>query len=121
MRRSILAFAVAMFALPAALNAQSGQGAQPSLRDQLMPTGNAVMATTPAAAATSAEKAAQDKTAEEKANQPVMAARGSGVGYMIAGLALFVAGLVIDDNDAGTVLILAGAGIGAYGLYLHFR
>lgn len=121
MRRSILAFAIAIMAGPAALNAQTAPAAQAPLRDQLMPAGNAVLAITPAPVATAAEKAAEDKIAEEKPNQPVMAARGSGVGYMIAGLALFVAGLIIDDDDAGTVLILAGAGIGAYGLYLHFR
>ena len=28
---------------------------------------------------------------------------------------------VVDDDDASTVLILAGAGLGAYGLYLRFR
>jgi hypothetical protein len=37
---------------------------------------------------------------------------------MIVGGAALVTGLVVGD-DAGTVLILAGAGIGGYGLYLH--
>jgi hypothetical protein len=37
---------------------------------------------------------------------------------MIVGGAALVAGLIVGD-DAGTVLILAGAGIGGYGLYLH--
>lgn len=120
MRRSILAFALAIMAVPAALNAQSAPTAQPSLRDQLMPAGNAVLATTPAPIATTAENVSEEKGADN-VNQPVMAARGQGVGLMIAGLALFVAGLVIDDNDAGTVLVIAGAGIGAYGLYLYFR
>ena len=45
--------------------------------------------------------------------------RGSGTGLIIAGGALFVAGLLIGD-DAGTVLAVAGAAIGAYGLYLYF-
>lgn len=39
---------------------------------------------------------------------------------MIAGAALFVAG-ILTDGDAGAVLMLAGAGVGAYGVYLHFR
>ena len=53
--------------------------------------------------------------------QPVAGgARGRSVAYMIAGGALFVAGLLVD-GDAGTVMVIAGAGIGAYGLYLHFR
>jgi hypothetical protein len=37
---------------------------------------------------------------------------------MIVGGAALVAGLVVGD-DAGSILILAGAGIGGYGLYLH--
>jgi hypothetical protein len=36
---------------------------------------------------------------------------------VIVGAALFVAGL-IADGDAGTIMLLAGAGIGGYGLYL---
>jgi hypothetical protein len=82
-----------------------------------MPAGPAVMISAPAPAVSVEVNAETAKAV----NQPVMAARGGGVPYMVAGLALFVAGLIIDDNDAGTVLVLAGAGIGAYGLYLHFR
>ena len=117
MRRSIFALALSALFIPALAQAQAaGQPQQPTLRDQLMPSGAAIMVTAPAIASE------QDKAAEEKlANQPALQRGGSGVGYMIAGLALFVAGLIIEDDDAGTVLILAGAGIGAYGLYLHFR
>jgi hypothetical protein len=39
---------------------------------------------------------------------------------MIVGGAALVTGIVVGD-DAGTVLILAGAGIGGYGLYLHLN
>ncbi|HSM37614.1 MAG TPA: hypothetical protein VK837_14530 [Longimicrobiales bacterium] len=39
---------------------------------------------------------------------------------MIAGAALLVAGLIIGD-DAGTFVAVAGAGIGAYGVYLYFE
>lgn len=39
---------------------------------------------------------------------------------MIAGAALFVAG-ILTGGDAGAVLMLGGAGIGAYGVYQHFR
>lgn len=53
--------------------------------------------------------------------QPVLAPRrGQGFGLMIAGGALFVAGLLVGGS-AGAVMDLAGAGIGAYGLYLYFR
>jgi hypothetical protein len=39
---------------------------------------------------------------------------------MIVGGAAFVAGAIIGD-DAGTVLMVAGAGVGLYGLYLYLR
>jgi hypothetical protein len=42
-----------------------------------------------------------------------------GVPLMIAGGALFVAGAVVGD-DAGTILMLGGAGVGAWGLYVYF-
>jgi hypothetical protein len=41
---------------------------------------------------------------------PVLAA------LMLVGLATILVGTIVDD-DAGTVLILSGAGIGLYGLY----
>ena len=39
---------------------------------------------------------------------------------MIVGGALIVTGLIVGD-DASTILYLAGAGIGAYGLYLYLQ
>ena len=39
---------------------------------------------------------------------------------MIVGGALIVTGLLVDD-DASTILYLAGAGIGGYGLYLYLQ
>lgn len=39
---------------------------------------------------------------------------------MIVGGAALVSGIIVGD-DAGTVLILAGAGIGGYGLYLFLQ
>lgn len=106
--------------LPAAARAQTPQVAQAaatnesasaSLREQLMPSPEVL-------------KLQTHVTLEENSKAPAAAApqayRGSGTGYMIAGAALFVAGLLVE-GDAGTILVLAGAGIGAYGLYLHFR
>jgi len=49
-----------------------------------------------------------------------LATRGQSVAMMIAGGALFVAGAIVG-GDAGTLLMVGGAGIGAYGLYVHFR
>jgi hypothetical protein len=39
---------------------------------------------------------------------------------MIVGGAAFLAGAIIGD-DAGTVMMVAGAGVGLYGLYLYLR
>ncbi|HEY9427216.1 MAG TPA: hypothetical protein VIR34_08680 [Gemmatimonadaceae bacterium] len=39
---------------------------------------------------------------------------------MIVGGAAFVAGAIIGD-DAGTVMMVAGAGVGLYGLYLYLH
>ena len=46
--------------------------------------------------------------------------RSSGIPLMAAGAVLFFAGAIIGD-DAGTVLMLGGAGVAAYGVYLYFR
>jgi hypothetical protein len=56
-------------------------------------------------------------TAEDAVLRPPT--RGSKA-LMIAGAALLVAGLIIGD-DAGTFVAVAGAGIGAYGVYLYFE
>jgi hypothetical protein len=103
-------------ALPAALSAQEtplppAEDNKPTLQQRLMPENTAkLLAPAPATAVT-----------ETETTQPLMMQRrGSGVGLMIAGGALFVAGLIVGD-DAGTVLAVTGAAIGAYGLYLYFR
>lgn len=120
LRISALAF---LLILPAAATAQDANNPSPttattaeSLRERLMPAGVAALVTAPAAMV---EKTETKETTP--APTVVVARRSSGVGLMIAGGALFVAGLLVDDDDAGTVLVLAGAGIGAYGLYLYFR
>lgn len=46
--------------------------------------------------------------------------RSAGVPLMTAGAVLFVAGAIVG-GDAGTVLMIGGAGIAAYGVYLYFR
>jgi hypothetical protein len=67
------------------------------------------------------KEATQEHATKTTQLQPALAARrGQGFGLMIAGGALFVAGL-LTGGSAGTVMDLAGAGIGAYGLYLYFR
>ena len=46
--------------------------------------------------------------------------RGTGKLYMIVGGAAFLAGAIIGD-DAGTIIMIGGAGIGIYGLYLYMQ
>jgi hypothetical protein len=40
--------------------------------------------------------------------------------YMIVGGAAFLAGALIGD-DAGTIIMIGGAGVGIYGLYLYLQ
>jgi hypothetical protein len=60
------------------------------------------------------------ETAAPVVAQPAALSRRDGFGMMIGGGALFVAGLLVG-GDAGTIMALAGGGVGAYGLYLYFR
>ena len=90
----------------------------PNLKEKLVAPVSAPVQVAPRL---TAEEQAKLAAPARTANQPALQSRGRSVAYMIAGGALFVAGLLIDDNDAGTVLMLGGAVIGAYGLYLHFR
>ena len=58
----------------------------------------------------------------ENANALAAARRPFGLSQtlMIVGGAAFVAGAIIGD-DAGTVMMVAGAGVGLYGLYLYLH
>jgi hypothetical protein len=119
MRNRISAlFVLLLIVLPTALSAQEPNAApsadenKPTLQQRLMPENAAkLLAPAPAVAET------ENKT---ETTQPMVAARGAGVGLMIAGGALFLAGLIIG-GDAGTVVAVAGAAIGAYGLYQYFN
>lgn len=42
-----------------------------------------------------------------------------GIPYMIAGGIAFLAGAIVGD-DVGTILMLGGAGVGAYGAFIYF-
>ena len=83
-----------------------------NLQEKLMPA-----ATTTLMAPVSAETA---KAAETSNTTSVTMPRGSGTGLIIAGGALFIAGLIVG-GDPGTLLAVTGAAVGAYGLYLYFR
>lgn len=55
---------------------------------------------------------------DEPAPPLVARDKETGLTLMIVGGAMFVGGLVIGD-DGGTLLAVAGVGVGAYGLYLY--
>jgi hypothetical protein len=104
-------------AAPAAFAQEAGvqpgeEKNKPTLQERLVPEGTAqLLAPAPV------------DLLEKAESQPALMAarpRGAGTGLIIAGGALFVAGLLIGD-DAGTVLAVTGAAIGAYGLYLYFN
>jgi hypothetical protein len=115
-RNKTIWLALMLALAPAALHAQapaaSSEEQAPSLRDRLMPTAEAATLIAPVV-----EKTVK---AEREVLQPVAASSRAGTPYMLAGAALFIGGLIIGD-DAGTAVAVAGAGIGAYGLYLAFR
>ena len=97
----------------AALQAQEAR--TPTLLERLTP---------PAPASSEAAprwRADEQKNTTRSALQPAMPAiRGESVALMIAGGALFVAGILTGDG-AGALLMVGGAAVGAYGLYLHYR
>ncbi len=95
--------------------AQEATRATPSLQQRMTPAAPASIDAQPR------WNAEQRKTTTKQPNQPALpAVRGQSVALMVAGGALFVAGAIVG-GDAGTLLMVGGAGVGAYGLYLYFR
>ena len=115
--RTIALFAL-MIGSASAAQAQTAQmapasdEAKPTLQDRLMPETTTTLLAPASAEATKAIESNNETTA--------MMPRGAGTGFIIAGGALFIAGLIIG-GDAGTVLAVGGAALGAYGLYQYFR
>lgn len=134
MSRSRLSLLAALVALAAPLGAQ--QAAAPEA-----PRAAALSApvTTPAAARSMVEAPAPVAASREQAAEPrvedafrAARAREAGVAvaqagsqrdgkvYMIVGGAAFLAGAIIGD-DAGTIIMIGGAAVGIYGLYLYLQ
>lgn len=108
----LVSAAPAAYAQEAPLQQSQGQENKPTLQQRLVPEGTAqLLAPAPA-----------DRIEKAEEQPAILATRppGRGTGYIIAGGALFVAGLLIGD-DAGTIVAVAGAAVGAYGLYLYFQ
>jgi hypothetical protein len=80
----------------------------PTIADRLAPSKTAVLLFAPA-------------TVEPAHELPVVRrASSKGTALAIVGGALFVGGLVAG-GDAGTLMVVSGAAVGAWGLYLMFR
>lgn len=71
------------------------------------------------AAAAVAVRARVDVSTAEAAAQS-RAGLGQSRALMLVGLATFIAGAVIG-GDAGTIIMIGGAGIGLYGLYQYLQ
>src|SRR5262245_56417625 len=114
-RWSLLAGGALVLVMAGTASAQEAANAPagPSLQDRLQPTPTRVELVPRNQPVASA--------AAPNANRPAkpMAPSNQSVALMVAGGALFVAG-VIAGGDVGGVLMLGGAVAGAYGVYLHF-
>lgn len=120
--------ALAAAALSAApLHAQSGS---PSATAFAAPAARAVAPAAPrapvgpaiAAEAVAARPMATARSADESALAPMRrrASFSQGQTLMIVGGAAFVAGALIGD-DAGAIVMIGGAAVGLYGLYLYLQ
>jgi hypothetical protein len=118
MRKRTIALFALMMGTASFAQAQTAQvapaagEAKPSLQERLMPEATTTLM---APASAEATKAIESNNETSAAMPP-----GVGTGLIIAGAALFVAGLLIG-GDPGTLVAVAGAAIGAYGLYQYFR
>lgn len=76
-----------------------------------------VRAATAAVGPVASGVALQMRTTHTNAPAPVpQMSRSNATAMMVVGLAAVVTGIAVGD-DAGTILVLGGAGIGLYGLY----
>jgi hypothetical protein len=116
--------AIAMFAI-AALVLPSSSGAQELAIQSVTPVTTPVAA--PAAAGPTMDGAAigfQQREQQATGQRMVVLAQArrgtNSTALMIVGGAAFVAGALID-GDAGTLIMVGGAAIGLYGLYLYLQ
>jgi hypothetical protein len=120
LRRLLAAFSLCLLAIPMAA---SGQSAVQTLTWQPSSTGSAPdLGVEEAAPASTSllEIPAVAGIAEPTLLLPQARVRNRrGIPLMVAGGAAFVAG-IIAGGDAGTILMLGGGGIGAWGLYVYF-
>ncbi|HYW32394.1 MAG TPA: hypothetical protein VE869_12860 [Gemmatimonas sp.] len=100
--------AAALFAAPAAVTSTARTSGIPASRSMLLES-NAVGLTLAARDSVSSKVPAPLPRQQSSANR-------TNTALIIVGVAAIVLGAIVED-DAGTVLIIGGAGIGLYGLY----
>ena len=119
LRCLLAAFSICLIATPTALSGQS----IPALARQasVFPAPpEPTEAAAPRASASLLEVPAFGEIAEPTLLLPQARVRNRrGIPLMVAGGAAFVAG-IIAGGDAGTILMLGGAGVGAWGIYVYF-
>jgi hypothetical protein len=99
--------------IPRTASSQTSSGGQTSAAARLAPAVPAPLATA------GPGEPRIERTPESFLELPQVRNR-RGVPFMIAGGAMFLAGAIIG-GDGGTILVLGGIGVGAYGAYVYFR
>ena len=111
-RLGVLAGGALVLVMAASVSAQEPAQHEPTLQDRLQPV------TTRIELVPRTQPVTRTDAPVKSVPQP-MAPSGKSVALMVAGGTLFVAG-VIAGGDVGGVLMLGGAVVGSYGVYLHF-
>lgn len=113
-RKVLFALVAGALALPSAARAEGPVPAAPS------DTSAAVTAAPQGPTVATAAVAVKARHDAEAAAVQSRAGLGQARALMIVGLATFIAGAVIG-GDAGTIIMIGGAGIGLYGLYQYLQ
>lgn len=114
-RGALYAFATLLLAVPVVAHADP-------VRPITHPdsTARAVNVVGPTAAAAAVAVQARPDASVEAAAMQQRAGLGQSRALMLVGLATLIAGAVIG-GDAGTIIMVAGAGIGLWGLYQYLQ
>ena len=84
----------------------------PTVAERLQPSASSILATPSPVSVAVEEKPAPAETTMRPPS------RSSALPLIAAGLVLLISGAIVD-GDAGTILMVGGAGITAYGVYLY--
>ena len=116
--RSVAVAAFAFVVCASSARAENGPAAEdqkssvPTVAERLQPSASSILATPAPVRVAEEEKPAPAETSMRPPS------RSSAVPLIAAGLVLLISGAIVD-GDAGTILMVGGAGITAYGVYLY--